>query len=523
MPLPASPASSSHSSAPLFKEDKYSSTSEEESEEEEVTFIHGKSNGTFSNHQAERPTSTPATSDYTTQGDPDASPSNLFRSNDISEEFLGTNNFFMPDGSNRRIHQIDNKVFHAGYLENGNNAYLLELLALENMLNTRKFLMDEMSGQFYAVYGNSYQRMSMKPMLRQAWATGDLIDELAATRQAFGYNGLASSTPPLATGMQPTASTSCQPDDLLPRQPAPKTVQYQPPSFKLTRPTMCLTMNERIQVHHNYISAVSSLEHKKDLINRLKRSDTHNISAYKAEMSHHMTLHEDVLERILNILKQDDYYRTLEDFPVIDDLTAYDDIRLFPELYDTSTIIERVTGEADLIERQLRRPGMYPQPTNLSPSTSKPPKPTSIFQPSSTDKSTESSPQSSLPCGQRTPAALTSSSDAPSSQTPPQPFVHPQHQPKIPTPTQHTSPKPHKQQIHKTPVKTNANQPSQPSISNEDQQCVPKSANGTQVKCSKQQPRQQDEHLCFHCNLPGHLKSCPEIPYCSKCRTRGHT
>ena len=113
-------------------------------------------------------------------------------------------------------------------------------------------------------------------------------------------------------------------------------------------------MNERIQVHHNYISAVSSLEHKKDLINRLKRSDTHNISAYEAGMSCHMTLHEDVLERILNILKQDDYYRTLEDLPVIDDLTAYDDIRLFPELYDTNTIIERITGEADLIKRQLR-------------------------------------------------------------------------------------------------------------------------------------------------------------------------
>ena len=288
--------------------------------------------------------------------------------------------FFVPDGSNRRIHQIDNKVFHAGYLENGNNAYLLELLALENMLNMWKFLMDEMSGQFYAVYGNSYQRMSTKPMLQQAWATGDLIDKLVATRQAFGYTGLASSTPPLATGTQLPASTSCQPDDLLPRQPAPKTVQYQPPSFKLTRLTTCLMMNERIQVHHNYISAVSSLEHKKDLITRLKRSDTHNISAYEAEMSRHMALHEDVLERILNILKQDNYYRTLEDLPVIDDLTAYDDIRLFPELYDTSTIIERITGKADLIERQLRRLGMYPQPTNLSPSTStSTPKPTSIF------------------------------------------------------------------------------------------------------------------------------------------------
>ena len=523
MPLPASPASSSHSSALLFKEDKYSLTSEEESEEDEVTFIHSKSNGTFFNHQAKRPTSTPKTSDYTTQGDPDASPSNLFRSNDMSDEFLGTNNFFVPDGSNRQIHQIDNKVFQAGYLENGNNAYLLELPALENMLNTRKFLMDEMSGQFYAVYGNSYQRMSTKPMLRQAWATGDLIDELAATRQAFGYTGLAGSTPPLAMGTQSTASTSRQPDDLLPRQPAPKTVQYQPPSFKLTRLTTRLTMNERIQVHHNYISTVSSLEHKKDLINRLKRCDTHNIPAYEAEMSRHMTLHEDVLERILTILKQDDYYRTLADLPVIDDLTAYDDIRLFPELYDTSTIIERVTSEADLIERQLRQLGMYPQPTNLSPSTSNPPKPTSIFQPSATNKSTESSPQSSLPCGQRTPAALTSSSDASSSQTPPQMFVHPQHQPKIPTPTQHTSPSPHKQHI-KTLVKTNASQPSQPSIVEEDQQRVPKSANGTQVKCSKQQLRQQDECLCFHCNLPGHLKrSCPKIPYCSKCRTKGHT
>ena len=269
MPLPASPASSLSSSAPLFQEDGYSSTLEEESE---VTFTHGRCNGTSPNQHAER-TSTPTPSDYMTQGDPDASPSSSSKTHDINNEFLGTNNFFVPDGSNRGIHQIHNKVFHAGYLEYSNNAYLLELPALENMLNTRKFLMNEMSGQFYTVYGNSYWRMSMKPMLQKAWATGELIDELVATRQAFGYTGLADSTPPLTTGNQPTASTSQQPDDLLPRQPAPKTVQYQPPTFRLTRPTTCLTKNERIQVHHNYISAVSSLEHKKDLINRLKRSD----------------------------------------------------------------------------------------------------------------------------------------------------------------------------------------------------------------------------------------------------------
>ena len=496
MPLPASSASSLSSSAPLFQEDGYSSTSEDESK---VTFTHSRCNGTSPKQHTKR-ISTPTPSDYMTQDDPDASPPSASITHDINNEFLGTNNFFMPDGSNRWIHQVQNKVFHAGYLDNGNNAYLLELPALENMLNTRKFLMDEMSGQFYAVYGNSYQRMSTKTMLQQTWATGELIDELAATRQAFGYTGLTGSTLPLATGTQPTASTSQQPDDLLPRQPAPKTVQYQPPNFRLTRPTTRPTRNKRIQVHHNYISAVSSLEHKKDLINRLKRSDTCNIPAYEAEMTRHMTLHEDVIERVLNILKQDDYYRTLEDLPVIDELTAYDDIKLFPELYDMSTIIERVTAEADLIEQQLRRPGMYPQHTDFSQNTPNLPK--TNTQPASSDNSRNSSPQSSQPCGQRTPAASTSSSDVPS------------------TPTQHTSPNPQKQH---TPSKTNINPSSQPFITGEDHKRVPKSADDTQVKCSKQQHRQPDERLCFHCNLPGHLKRyCPEIPYCSLCRTKDH-
>ena len=64
---------------------------------------------------------------------------------------------------------------------NGNNAYLLELLGLKDMLHTSRFLMDETSGQFYAAYGNTYQRMSTKPMLEQTWGTRELIDQLAAT------------------------------------------------------------------------------------------------------------------------------------------------------------------------------------------------------------------------------------------------------------------------------------------------------------------------------------------------------
>ena len=232
------------------------------------------------------------------------------------------------------------------------------------------------------IYGNAYQRMSTKPMLEQTWGTGELIDQLAVVRQAFGYTGLSGPMPPLNQS-QPTASTTCnQQDETLSKKPAPKTVQYQPPSFNIDRPTMHLTMEERIQVHHNYISAISNCEHKKDLIDRLKRNDPHNIPAYEAEMAHHMVLHDDVLGRILTILKQDDYYRTLEELPVIDSLTTYDDTQLFPELYDTTTIIERVTSEADLIERQLRQLGMYPPPKTPLPSTSGfVPRPTPTFQP----------------------------------------------------------------------------------------------------------------------------------------------
>ena len=116
-----------------------------------------------------------------------------------------------------------------------------------------------------------------------------------------------------------------------------------------------------------------------------------------------------------------------------------------------------------------------------------------------------------LPCGQCTPTTLTISSDAPSSHASPHQHTH----------TQHTSPKSHRQQTQHTPVK-NTNQPTQPHFSGEEQ-CVPKSADGSQVKCSKQQPRQQNGHLCFYCNQAGHIRrDCREIPYCSRCRMKGH-
>ena len=136
-----------------------------------------------------RPTSMPSTMDYTTHGDPNQVTPPVYINTaqaTAQNQFFHTNNFFIPDGSNRHIHEIRDKVFHTRY-GNGNNVYLLELLGLKDMLHTSKFLMDEMSGQFYAVYGNMYQCMSTKPMLEQSWGTGKLIDQLPVTQQAFGY------------------------------------------------------------------------------------------------------------------------------------------------------------------------------------------------------------------------------------------------------------------------------------------------------------------------------------------------
>ena len=423
------------------------------------------------------------------------------------------------------IHDIRDKVFHAGYLDNGNNAYLLELPGLKKMLHTRKFLMDDISGQFYTVYGNSYQQMSTKPMLQQAWETGELIDQLAAMRQAFGYTKLTGPTPPLINGLPSTASTLRQPDDILSKKPEPRNIQYQLPTFSLDRLTQHLAMEERIQVHHNYISAVSNHEHKKDLINRLKGSDPHNIPAYKAEMAHHMAMHDDVLGRILTILKQDDYYRTLEELSVINNLQAYDDIQLFLQLYDTTTIIERVTGEADLIERQLRQPGIYPLPKTPLPSSGFVPKPTPTFHPIMPDmssiqhannpQSVGTSPGSSIPCGKQTPRGSTSTNSTPPQHTPPQSVVPPQ-------PSTLRSPNPSNTPAHaqsnKTPqpspptqlkqqsaIRTDVNPSTQPFIpaaetqpvSSSPQQNIPKSANGERVKRSKPQVRQKDKTHLF--------------------------
>ena len=156
----------------------------------------------------------------------------------------------------------------------------------------------------------------------------------------------------------------------------------------------------------------------------------------------------------------------------------------------------------------------------------------------------ETSPESSLPCGQQTPIGSTSTNSTPMQHTPPQLVVPPQtaipqshssnniHPHTQPQETPQSSPTTQPKQ--QSPIGTNTNLATQPSIpaaetpesvSSSPLQPIPKSANGEGVKSSKPENRSNalDGQLCFHCKQPGHLKKdCPEQLYCSKCRTRGH-
>ena len=154
--------------------------------------------------------------------------------------------YLIPDGSNRCIHDIWDTTLHIGILENGHNAYLVELPDLKSLLCTSRYLMDEVTGQFYAVFGNSYQCMCTIPRLLHTWEPGQLRDELVVTRHAFGCMGPMGPTPATQTS-QPCLADPVSTDiipDLTNQKPPPRIVPYQPPSFNLDRPTRRLTKQE---------------------------------------------------------------------------------------------------------------------------------------------------------------------------------------------------------------------------------------------------------------------------------------
>ena len=135
----------------------------------------------------------------------------------------------IPDRSDRHIHDIRDKTLQIGIMENGHNAYLVELPDLKSLLRSSRYLMDEVTGQFYAVFGNSYQCMCTIPRLLHTWEPGKLIDELAATRCAFGCMGPTEPTPAMQISQPHLAdpvSTAYNEEiipDLTTQEPLPRT------------------------------------------------------------------------------------------------------------------------------------------------------------------------------------------------------------------------------------------------------------------------------------------------------------
>ena len=177
-------------SVPLFTEDRYSTSTDNDEEncDAEITTITRRwmlSQATTMVLSPTRPVSTPSMADYSTQGDPnqmEPQGNYGYNQNNSTMPIQHTNNYLIPDGSDRCIHDIQDKTLYTGILENGHNGYLVELPDLKSLLCTSRYLMDEVTGQFYAVFGNSYQHMCTIPRLLHTWEPGQLIDELAATR-----------------------------------------------------------------------------------------------------------------------------------------------------------------------------------------------------------------------------------------------------------------------------------------------------------------------------------------------------
>ena len=90
--------------------------------------------------------------------------------------------------------------------------------------------------------------------------------------------------------------------------------------------------------------------HKIDLINRLKRSEPHNSAHYQRQFEQ-LVQHDDVIHRLVDIMKTDDYFRKTEDLPMIDPFVAYEEVEQFPELFDAKEAVSRISTEVDIIER----------------------------------------------------------------------------------------------------------------------------------------------------------------------------
>ena len=68
-------------------------------------------------------------------------------------------------------------------------------------------------------------------------------------------------------------------------------------------------MDKRLEVNNNFISAISNKMHKVDLMCRLRKNEPHNAAHYQEQLNQQLTRHDDVIHRLMDIMKTDDYFR----------------------------------------------------------------------------------------------------------------------------------------------------------------------------------------------------------------------
>ena len=209
--------------------------------------------------------------------------------------------------------------------------------------------------------------MATTPTIWSTWEEGQLVAKLNKTHTHFGL-------PPTNTPVKKPAVCQQVPTTVIQRSqshlqqsapedvavpelsnqpPPPRTVEYVEPSFSLERPVCRLKMDERLEVHNNFISAISNKMHKVDLICRLKKSEPHNSAHYQEQLNQQLTRHDDVIHQLMDIMKTDDYFRQTENLPLIDPLTAHEEIAKFLELFDIHEAVSRVATEVDILERHM--------------------------------------------------------------------------------------------------------------------------------------------------------------------------
>ena len=309
VPLQNTQASSSHispMSGPLFTEDRVRTSSEQEICDQEVTTIIHENTPTRSPAYTipSRPGSI-ATVDYSTQGDQDESASSPIMGLACEQtSILNTCNYLLPDGTGRRILDIPISERNPFVLENRQAAYQIQLETLKPVLETSTYLLDRLTRQFHMIYDDGYRQMVATPMLLSTRHEGQLIDELEETHALFGLPPKEVPSP----ARQPAASQHLPPaviqrsqnhaqdtaenDEAVPdlnnQPPPPRTMEYLKPSFSLERPVCRLKIDNRLEVHNKFISAISNKMHKLDLVCRLKKSEPHNAVHYQRQLDQHL-------------------------------------------------------------------------------------------------------------------------------------------------------------------------------------------------------------------------------------------